>query len=775
MVANRLTPTCTHWGNYRIESDGAEILGVHPYESDADPSPIGQSLLNTLDPGTRIPQPMVRQSYLFSPEASATHLRGREPFVAVSWDQALDLAAEALQRTRRNHGNRAIYGGSYGWGSAGRFHHAQSQIHRFLNGFGGYTRSVNTYSTAAAEVIMPHVLGIPFMQLVFEAPTADDISEHCKTLLLFGGAAMKNNQVNAGGLGSHTARAQLEKIRDAGVDIINISPIRGDAGDFLNARWLPIRPGTDVALMLGMMHTLFSEGLQDQAFLDRYTEGSQQFISYLMGHFDGQEKNAAWAESLTGIDVQTIGSLARLLHRDRSVVGISWSLQRQEHGEQPYWAITALAAMLGHIGLPGGGVAYGYGCIHNMGFSGRRVPNFRLGALAQGRNPVPDFIPVSRVAEMLESPGESFDYNGQRLAYPEIQLIYWAGGNPFHHHQDLNRLRAAWAEPETVIVNEAFWTATARHADIVFPVTTMLERNDFGGGSNDAYLSPMRQAVPPFRQARDDYLVFSALAERLGFATGFTEGKSAEEWVEALYNSTCENAAAVGVSLPNFAEFWAGDQISMLEQLPSAEYVLEKFRRDPDLNRLATPSGKIELYSKTIADFAYPDCAGYPRWFDKSESLLGERASEYPLHLVSNQPRTRLHSQYDHGVTSRAAKVNGREPMRMHPRDAAARNIKSGDIVRLYNDRGACLAGAVVSDGLREGVIELATGAWYCPDDNGLELHGNPNVLTRDVGTSSLAQGPSAHSCLVEMERFDGSVAEVSSFEQPRVVNGIVE
>lgn len=770
-MGNTLTPTCTHWGNYRIESDGRRILGVHPYTTDSDPTPIGQSLLDALDPGTRIPQPMVRQSYLLSPEASATHLRGREPFVAVSWEQALDLAAQALQRARQNHGNSAIYGGSYGWGSAGRFHHAQSQIHRFLNGFGGYTRSVNTYSTAAAEVIVPHVLGIPFMQLVYEAPTAEDIAAHCKTLLLFGGAAMKNNQVNAGGIGSHTARAQLEKIRDAGVEIINVSPIRDDTGDFLDARWLPIRPGTDVALMLGMMHTLFSEGLHDQAFLDQYTVGFQQFSSYLMGHFDGQEKDVAWAESLTGIDAQTITGLARQLHRQRSVVGISWSLQRQEHGEQPYWAITALAAMLGDIGLPGGGVAYGYGCIHNMGFSGRRVPNYRLGSLPQGRNLVPDFIPVSRIAEMLESPGESFNYDGQQLNYPEIQLIYWAGGNPFHHHQDLNRLRAAWAEPETVIVNEAFWTATARHADILFPVTTVLERDDFGGGSSDAYLSPMPQAVAPFQQSRDDYQVFTALSERLGFADSFTEGKSGRDWVEQLYNTTRDNAATAGVSLPGFADFWAGEQFSVLDQLPDAEYALEQFRRDPDVNRLATPSGKIELFSQTVADFGYPDCAGYPRWFDKSESLSSERASDYPLHLVSNQPRTRLHSQYDHGITSRQAKVNGREPVRIHPVDAAQRNINEGDLVRLHNKRGACLAGAVICDGLRQGVIELATGAWYCPDENGLDLHGNPNVLTRDVGTSSLAQGPTAHSCLVEMELYERPAAQVTAFEQPAFAN----
>jgi biotin/methionine sulfoxide reductase len=161
--------------------------------------------------------------------------------------------------------------------------------------------------------------------------------------------------------------------------------------------------------------------------------------------------------------------------------------------------ITTLASMLGHIGVPGAGIGYGYGCIHNFGFGGRRVPNYRMGALGQeiGERTAPanHFIPVARHADMLNNPGTQFDYNGQALTYPDIKLIYWAGGNPFHHHQDLNTLRRAWQKPETIIVNESFWTASARHADIVFPCKTTLERNDIGGSSYDGFLSPMRQAA----------------------------------------------------------------------------------------------------------------------------------------------------------------------------------------------------------------------------------------------------------------------------------------
>ncbi len=209
--------------------------------------------------------------------------------------------------------------------------------------------------------------------------------------------------------------------------------------------------------------------------------------------------------------------------------------------------------------------------------------------------------------------------------------------------------------------------------------------------------------------------------------------------------------------------------------MPDTQFPLEQFRDDPQAHPLETPSGKIEIFSATVDGFGYDDCRGHAMWFDKDE-FLGS-SSDHPLHLVSNQPKTRLHSQYDHGVTSRNAKIKGREPMRMNPHDASRRGINAGDVVRIFNDRGACLAGVELTETVRPGVIELATGAWYEPldstDPNSLEIHGNPNVLTRDIGTSKLAQGPTAHSCLVEVELFDQPLPKINSFQQPKTSNGM--
>jgi biotin/methionine sulfoxide reductase len=203
--------------------------------------------------------------------------------------------------------------------------------------------------------------------------------------------------------------------------------------------------------------------------------------------------------------------------------------------------------------------------------------------------------------------------------------------------------------------------------------------------------------------------------------------------------------------------------------IPPVPSQLVAFRNDPNGSPLKTPSGRIELYSATIEGFGYEDCPPHPSWLEPYEWLGG--VGRYPLHLISNQPKTRLHSQWDHGETSMNGKVDGREQIGMTPKDAAARDLGAGDLVRVFNDRGACLASVAVRDDLIEGVVQLPTGAWWDPvEPGGLCRAGNPNVLTRDQGTSSLAQGPTAHTCLVEVERFIGEAPAVRAHEHPQLL-----
>ena len=764
MSSVRGVPHSAHWGVFSalVGEHGVEIV---PHPADPDPSALLGNIPAAVSHKARIARPMIRRGWLEQGPGGGER-RGVDEFVPVAWPEALDRVAAELRRVYAAHGPRAVFGGSYGWASAGRFHDAQHQLHRFLNLAGGYVRSVNSYSSGAATVILPHIIG-PQGIVAGNNVSWAELAAESALVLAFGGMALKNNDVGGGGSSRHVAREHLVAARHRGAEFHLISPLRDDLPASVEAVWHPIRPGTDVALMLGLAHTLVAEGLHDRAFLGRFCVGWEAFEPYLLGHNDGWPKDALWAAEICGIPAKEIVALARRCIGRRTLVTCSLSLQRAEHGEQPVWMGVVLAATLGQIGLKGGGFAYALGSVSNTGKPPLAVP---LPTMPTDRNSIADFIPVARIADMLLHPGQPYDYNGRRLVYPDIKLVYWAGGNPFHHHQDLGRLRRAFARPETVIVQDCAWTASARHADIVLPATITLEREDIGAADGDPLLVAMHRAVLPYREARDDHAIFAGLAERLGIGDAFTEGRSPRQWLAQLYEPTRRALAERGVNAPGFDQFWADGELL----LPKAAWdggPVRAFRRDPEAAPLPTPSGRIEIASATIAGFGYEDCPGQPTWMPSGEGPASPRAQRFPLQLIANQPATRLHSQLDFGATSLASKIGGREPVRIHPQDAAARHIGDGDIVRLYNDRGACLAGAILSDALRPGVVQMATGAWYDPEDPAAAapfcVHGNPNVLTRDAGTSRLAQGCTGQLVLVEIERYGGPLPPVKAFDPP--------
>ena len=751
----------SHWGLFHARFRDGDMQ-VRPYPGDPDPNRAIENLPGALRHAARIARPMVRRGWL-ERGPGADEVRGRDDFVALPWDEVLDRLAAELARVRDTHGIGAIFGGSYGWSSAGRFHHAQSQVHRFLNTvLGGYVRSVNSYSAGASGVVLPYVLG-PMEMLSRRTITWDQVAEHSEVVLAFAGMALKNSMVGAGGISRHIERGSMLRAAERGTRFVLIGPIAADMPAEASAEWLSLNPNTDTAFMLALAHTLVSDGTHDRAFLDRFCVGWDRFEPYLMGRSDGVPKDAAWAASICGVETARITALARSLVGRRVLVTVAHSLQRAEHGEQPVWMGVVLAAMLGQIGLPGGGYAYALGA---LGHTGRHNNAASLPSLPQGRNGVGEFIPVARISDMLLGPGQPYEYNGQHRTYPDIRLVYWAGGNPFHHHQDLNRLRAAFRRPETIVVHESAWTASARHADIVLPATLTAERDDIGGSQTDPVVVAMRRLVTPYGEARDDYAIFAGLAERLGRAAQFTEGRDVEAWLRHLYEPLRTQMAGLGQPLPDFDAFWALGEVDVPQE-PDTGGPVAEFRADPEGAPLQTPTGRIEIFSESIAGFGYDDCPGHPAWLAPVDHPHGAA----PLTLVANQPATKLHSQLDFGGHSQASKRRGREVMCMHPDDAADRGIAEGDIVRLFNARGACLASVSLTDGIRRGVVQLPTGAWYDPadpnEDNSLCVHGNPNVLTRDVGTSRLAQGCTGQLTAVQVERFTGNLPPIRAFDPP--------
>lgn len=758
-MENRKYFLTTHWGIY--QHDHATLS---PFYKDIQPASFGTDYPQYRLAPCRILKPAIRKSYLeYGPEAK-NGTRGQDEFIEVEMDFALDLAAKEIARIKQIYGNQAIYSGSYGWSSAGRFHHAQSQLKRFFNLAGGSVRSIQTYSYGAGETILPHIIG-GLSGLVANHTSYDDILDEAELVLMFGGTPIRNAQVNSGGLFSHNTHSHLQKLCQKGIDLISISPVKSDSD--IQSQWLSLRPNSDTALLLALCHHVLVNHRVDYNFINQYTTGFDHFVDYLHGKNDGIIKDHLWAAGITDINADIILSLGKQIIDKKTFIMVAWSLQRADHGEQVYWATIALSAMLGNIGKKGQGFGFGYSSAGNIGMTG---PKVALPSLPQGVNPIKDAIPVARIADMLLNPNANYQFNGQIKNYPDIKLVYWLGGNPFHHHQDLNRLVEAWQRPQTIITHEHWWNAHARHADIVFPAATFLERDDIASASNDSFLTYAKALSQPPQGVTTDHEILKQLAQRLGFEEQFTAKRSEADWLTWLYQQSCQIFQHQHIDLLNYRTF---QDIGYLE-LPKRQIrpLLSEFRQSPDENRLWTPSGRIEIYSKTIAAFNYQDCPPHPTWLPPSEWLGSDKTKSFPLHLLTCQPSDKLHSQWDHAAQPQATKQHGRQPILIHEDDAKQRNIKENDLVRVFNERGACLAIAKLSQDIKQGVTQMATGAWFNPwqDENGnkLELNGNPNVLTQDQGTSTLTQATSANSCLVEVEKYHGIAPKTNIYEPPQ-------
>lgn len=753
---SRFRQHSSHWGAFRARRGVDGAIEIEPFVDDPEPSALLGNIAASLDHPARLRRPMVRKGWLENGPGPDMR-RGRDTYVEIDWDAALDLTARELIRLGARPDmadadtlpGAHVFGGSYGWASAGRFHHAQSQLHRFLNtSFGGYVAGVDTYSSAAGTVILSMVWGNS-LKLNRDHPYLAELATDTELLISFGGLPLRNTAISPGGNSQHSVRQALEDAAARGCGFVSISPIADDMDALPGLSRLAPRPGTDVALMLGMAHHLHTTGRADRAYLDRYTTGYDRFVAYLTGETDGVPKTADWAAAICDVPANEITALAERASKLRTLINVTYSLQRAENGEQPIWMALTLSAMLGRCGEAGAGFCYGLGSIGNIGKPPLEVP---LPTLPQGKNRVGDFIPCARIAELLLHPGKVYAYMGETRHYADIRLVYWAGGNPFHHHQDLTRLTDAFARPDTIIVHDSVGTATANHADIIFPTTVTAEREDIGAGGNDPFLIAMEQLAAPYGEARDDFEIFAGLAERIGCGAAFSEGLDSNGWLKRIYAVTQQALTAQGLLAPDYGTFRQGMVLSLPTRKSDGD--IRRFHSDPAAHPLKTPSGRIEIFSDRVAAAGLP---GHPAWIAPLAWLGASSAAEHPFHLVANQPANRLHSQLDFGATSMDSKNAGREVARLNPADAASLGISDGDVIRIWNGRGATLASALLSDAIRSGVVQLATGAWYAPIDlagSGRTcVNGNPNAVTSDIGASILSQGCAGQLSLVSIER----------------------
>ena len=262
----------------------------------------------------------------------------------------------------------------------------------------------------------------------------------------------------------------------------------------------------------------------------------KKFVPYLLGVDDGVVKSASWASKITGLKESNIVSLAKEMAKNRTMISLSWSLTRQEHREQPMWAGIMLASMLGQIGLPGGGFGFGYSATNYIG------GNFTVitaNHYPKARTKVGAFIPVARITDMLLHPGEKFKFNGGDYHYPNIKLMYWAGGNPFHHHQDINRLLKDGKIWIPLLQMSGAGMHSLNIQISVLPCTIPLEREDIAMTPRDPFLISMDKVLTPYKDSLDDYgEIFSRVAEKMGIKSEFTNNKSSNEWQKWLYDET---------------------------------------------------------------------------------------------------------------------------------------------------------------------------------------------------------------------------------------------
>lgn len=798
LVKNGEVITAAHWGILKLTIKDGKIIKSEPWEKITKMDNPLQHYTADMVYKSRVKYPYVRKSYLENPDNPKPELRGKDEFVRVSYDEAIKLIAKELKKTREAKGTSAIFGGSYGWKSSGNMQNARILLHRFLNVTGGFVGATGDYSTGASQIIMPYVVG---SIEVYEQQTSwENILEHSKYVVIWGADPISTLRI-AWTASEQRGLAYFEKLKEKKIKVICIDPVKTDTAQFLNAKWVAPRPNTDVALMMGMASHLIAQNKVNYEFLENYTTGFDKFKDYLDGKEDGIKKDVKWASKICGIDEKMIKNLAEIFYDNPTMIMSGWGMQRAHYGEQPHWMLVTLASMIGQIGTKGGGFGLSYhysnggvptckggvigginaeslGIWKNGKFQGLAKSNQASGGAEWLQNAASYSFPVARIADALLNPGKTIDHNGSKITYPDIDFIYWVGGNPLVYHQDTNTNVKAWRKPRTVVVNEIYWTPTAKMADIVMPATSSYERDDItmSGDYSNMHIVPMKQAVEPVGESKDDYIIFADICKVYGqnVYNAYTEkGKKAKDFIKEYYDSALKQTQSFGEAfatpMPNFEEFWAKNEpITFEATAESLEWTrFSEFIEDPILNALGTESGLIEIYSQTIKNYNYDDCKAHPTWFEPIE-WLGNATKEAPFHLLTNHPKDRLHSQLCHTSLRDTYAIKDREPILINTKDAKKLGVKNGDVVRVFNKRGEVLAGVIISDDIMQGVVRLCEGAWYDPDENGLCKCGNANVLTIDIPSSKLANGNIAHTGLVNIEKFTGTLPALNAFSAPK-------
>ncbi|KEA51150.1 dimethyl sulfoxide reductase [Mangrovibacter sp. MFB070] len=730
-----------------VETDntGLDIYGDHQVRACLR----GRSIRRRMNHPDRLNYPMKRVGK-----------RGEGKFERISWDEALDTITSDLKRVVKTWGNEAVYinysSGIVG-GNVTRSSPSASLVSRLMNCYGGFLNQYGTYSTAQIACAMPYTYGSNL------GNSTSDI-QNSKLVVMFGNNPAET-RMSGGGITYFLEQARA--ISNA--RMIVIDPRYTDTAAGREDEWVPIRPGTDAALVSGMAWVLITENLVDQAFLDDYCVGYDEktlpadapanghYKAWILGAGeDKTPKTPQWASAITGIPADKIIQLAREIGSTKpAYICQGWGPQRQANGELTSRAIAMLPILTGNVGINGGN-------------SGARESTWTI---TIERMPVLDnpvktaiscFTWTDAITRGPEMTALRDGVRGKEKLDVPIKFIWnYAGNALVNQHAQINRTHDILQDDkqcEMIVVIDNFLTASAKYADILLPDLMTVEQediipNDYAG--NMGYLIFIQPATSAKFERKPIYWITSEIARRLGpdIYQKFTEGRTQREWLQYLYSKMIARD-------PKLPQYEALREMGIYKRKdPDGHFVAYKdFRDDPLGHPLKTPSGKIEIYSSRLADIAKkweikPDevISPLPVYASTFEGWDSSERHQWPLQLFGFHYKARTHSSYGNVDVLQAA---CRQEVWINPVDAQQRGIQQGDMVRVFNERGELRIPAKVTPRIMPGVTAMGQGAWHDANMNGDRIdHGAcVNTLTTQR-PSPLAKGNPQHTNLVEIEK----------------------